>query len=111
MTDALPTGETALWRAVVVQPFQDATYGLHGAGRRRRGRCRAGRDARVNAGMARTWLLRDSADFRRVCALAGLEPDAVRRSAKVAIERSDEHQNGHKTREEDRKNKSSLDQR
>ena len=27
MTDALPTGEAALWRAVVLQAFQDATLG------------------------------------------------------------------------------------
>ena len=29
MTDALPTGEAALWRAVVLQALQDATLGMH----------------------------------------------------------------------------------
>ena len=89
MPDVLSNGETALWRAVVLQAFQDATLGLHGASARGKPP-RLSAERRVHAGAARTWLLRNSADFRQVCNLAGLEPEAVRRAAQVAITRSEE---------------------
>lgn len=88
MTDALPNGETALWRAVVLQAFQDATLGLHGASARRKLR-RPSAERRAHVGTARSWLLGNGADLRRVCALAGLDPEAVRLSASVAIANAD----------------------
>ena len=38
---------------------------------------------------ARTWLLSDSIDFRRVCQWALLEPEAVRDSAWRAVDKCD----------------------
>ena len=88
MTDALPAGETALWHAVLQQAFQDATLGLHGVSARRKLRPpSATRHAHARA--ARDWLLGDSGYFRRVCDLAGLDADAVRASATVAITSAD----------------------
>jgi len=89
MTNALPIGETALWRAVVLQAFQDATFGLHGAKSSRRKRRRPSAEGRVHARAARSWLLGNGRDFRRVCDLAGLEPEAVQRQAQVAIASAD----------------------
>ena len=84
MPDVLPTGETALWRAVILRAFQDATYGLHGSKPRRNPR-RPTRTSRRHAVAARGWLLGNSSFFRRVCDLAGLDPVMVRASAAVAI--------------------------
>ena len=84
MPDVLPTGETMLWRAVILRAFQDATYGLHGAKPRRNPR-RPTRTSRRHAVAARGWLLGRGSFFRRVCDLAGLDPVMVRASAAVAI--------------------------
>ncbi len=84
MTDALPTGETALWRAVILRALQDATYGLHGAKPRRNPR-RPTRTSRRHALAAREWLLGNGGFFGRVCLLAGLDPVLVRASAAIAI--------------------------
>ncbi len=84
MPDVLPTGETALWRAVILRAFQDATYGLHGSKPRRQPR-RPTRTSRRHAVEARGWLLGRGSFFHRVCDLAGLDPVMVRASAAVAI--------------------------
>ena len=84
MPDVLPTGETMLWRAVILRAFQDATYGLHGAKPRRNPR-RPTRTSRRYAMEARSWLLGNSSFFRRVCDLAGLDPVMVRASAAISI--------------------------
>ena len=88
MPDVLPTGETVLWRAVILRAFQDATYGLHGSKPRRQPR-RPTRTSRRHAVEARGWLLGNSSFFRRVCDLAGLDPVMVRASAAVAISSCD----------------------
>ena len=84
MTDALPTGETALWRAVIVRAFQDATYGLHGVKPRRKPR-RPSPASRRHALAAREWLLGNGGFFGRICLLAGLDPVLVRASAVIAV--------------------------
>ena len=84
MTDALPTGETALWRAVIARALQDASFGLHGAKSRRKPR-RPSAASRRHALAAREWLLGNSGFFSRVCLLAGLDPGLVRASAAIAI--------------------------
>lgn len=94
MNTALQTGETALWRAVVLQAFQDATFGRHGVTRRNRTPRPPSAEQALHAGAARAWLLGGGADFRRICLLAGLEPEAVRRSAQVAITASEPASSG-----------------
>ena len=88
MTDALPTGEAALWRAVVLQAFQDATLGLHAASARRKPRLPSA-TRRTHARAARDWLLGGGTHLHRVCDMAGLDADAVRASATVAITSAD----------------------
>ena len=88
MTDALPTGETALWRAVVLQAFQDATLGLHVTASRRKPRLPFA-IRRAHARAARDWLLSDNGFFFRVCDLARLDPILVRASAAIAIASAD----------------------
>ena len=88
MTDALPTGEAALWRAVVLQAFQDATLGLHAASARRKPRLPSA-TRRTHARAARDWLLGGGVHLHRVCDMAGLDPEAVRSKAKVAIAKAD----------------------
>ena len=92
MTNVLPSGETALWRAVILQAFQDATHGTHNARTNRKPR-RPSASLGLHARTAREWLLGNSHDFRTVCDLAGLNPDAVRRSASVAISSADHNLN------------------
>lgn len=84
-----PDGETALWRAVIAQAFQDATLGLHGKRPGGKPRRRPSSERRKHLRAARDWLLGDSADFRRVCDMAGLDPMAVRVSATAAIASAD----------------------
>ena len=84
MPDHLPSGETALWRAVILQAFQDATYGLHGAKPRRQPH-QPTRTSRRHAQAARDWLLGNSGFFVRICDLAGLDPVMVRASAAISI--------------------------
>ena len=66
MIDALPTGEAALWRAVVLQAFQDATLGLHAASARRKPRLPSA-TRRTHARAARDWLLGGGTHLHRVC--------------------------------------------
>ena len=82
-----PTGESALWRAVLAQALHDATTGP------RRGHGSARPFSAERARMrdrARDWLLGDGRDFPRVCDLAGLDALAVRAAAVVAIREADE---------------------
>lgn len=69
--------EIYLWRTVVAQAFHDARMKYRGSG--------SGGDTpsdRVLARReARDWLLYDADDFRCVCHLALLDPDAVRDKA------------------------------
>ena len=87
MTDAPLTSEAALWRAVVLQAFQDATLGMHNPTSRKPRRPSASH--RAHAHVAREWLLGGGAHLHRVCEMAGLDPEAVRATAKVAIEKAD----------------------
>ncbi len=87
MTDVLPTGETALWRAVVLQALQDATLGMHNPTSRKPRKPSASH--RAHARSARSWLLGGGAHLHRVCDMAGLDPDAVHATAKVAIDKAD----------------------
>lgn len=74
--------ELALWRSVIAQALDDAT-GRAGAlngydwRRDRGGRIRREADA---------WFRDAGPDFERVCALAGLEPAAVRDAALARID-------------------------
>src|SRR6266498_789106 len=61
--------ELHLWRAVIAQAISDAQLTGH-----RKESKRASSEARI-------WLLGDSKDFRFVCHMALLEPDAVREYA------------------------------
>ena len=82
--------ETHLWRAVIVQAIFDACLVV------RRGKTKTIHAARSAAARfqrrtkardeARRWLLRDTEDFRWVCHMAGLDPDAVRDEA-LTLER------------------------
>ncbi|MEI8394906.1 MAG: hypothetical protein WCF85_09240 [Rhodospirillaceae bacterium] len=87
MTDAPLTGEMALWRAVVLQALQDATLGMHNPTSRKPRRPSASH--RAHAHVAREWLLGGGAQLHRVCDMAGLDPEAVRATAKVAIAKAD----------------------
>jgi hypothetical protein len=62
------TGERSLWAAVLQQAIEDATLVEveHWS-----------RDRIMNARGARSWLADCRPDFRHVCYLAGLDPDAV----------------------------------
>jgi hypothetical protein len=93
MTDArdmeLHGPEIRLWRAVLLQAIEDATFRYKPMKRRKsmigqeRQRILAARaKARTDAGRvqtaARNWLLGNSCDFRLACNLAGFDPEAVR---------------------------------
>lgn len=71
------SNDQALWGAVIAQAISDATciYML-------------GVSAKVRpleADRARRWLTKPNKDFATVCALAGVEPDAVRQLALTEI--------------------------
>lgn len=72
-----PESRRALWRAVIDQAVKDATT-----------RSNAVAD-QVAKRQARAWLTHRSDDLNEVCALADLEPDAVRASAAAAIAAAD----------------------
>lgn len=90
-------GEVALFRAVIAQAIADACFvhcdngrvkewSAHGenVARLRRMRVRELSDRQREAHTrdhARAWLTCNSRDFREVCALALLDPDAVREKA------------------------------
>ena len=81
--------EVALWLAVIDQALTDATLGL--LKKRRPGKAR-GRVAAVRKShrdQARSWLLGMSEEFREVCWMAGLEPDAVHEAAQRQIAEAD----------------------
>ena len=83
---AAVAGEVTLFRAVIARAFHDALN------RRAVDSTVAdseAREARMLREEARTWLLSDSIDFRRVCQWALLEPEAVRDSAQRAVDKSD----------------------
>jgi len=80
-----PTGESALWRAVLAQALHDAATGPR---RRHRPPLSAER-ARVRD-QARDWLTGGGRDFRQVCDLADLDALAVHAAAVVAIREADE---------------------
>jgi hypothetical protein len=83
---AAVAGEVTLFRAVIARAFHDA---LNRRGIDGRVADSEAREARVLREEARMWLLSDSIDFRRVCQWALLEPEAVRDSARRAIESCD----------------------
>lgn len=58
--------EKHLWCAVLGQAITDATT------------TRTGKDAQRDQRAAIEWLTTDTMDFRTVCTLAGVDPDAVR---------------------------------
>lgn len=77
-TDEAAELDRALWLSVIAQALEDAK----------------GNKASVSLAeraQARAWLTGHSADFREVCALAGLEPECVRHQAhKIITEAGDE---------------------
>lgn len=72
----LASPEHYLWRSVVFQAIQDATAIIRMKDRDKL------RDAKKYRDEARLWLLRDRKDFYTICALAGLDGDAVRDRAR-----------------------------
>ena len=70
----MATAEQKLWQAVVNQALVDAVARPSGDPAQRR-RMEHDRDE------ARTWLLGNSADFFRVCDMAGYAPSYVRKGA------------------------------
>jgi hypothetical protein len=97
---ASTNGELALFRAVIVQALADATtYRVpHGpragsqasADPTHRERVERSRERIIDANRdhARAWLLGNSEDFREVCHMAGLDPDAVRVKAEEMAARN-----------------------
>lgn len=83
---AAVAGEVTLFRAVIARAFHDA---LNRRAVDAQVADSEAREARMLREEARTWLLSDSIDFRRVCQWALLEPEAVRDSARRAIEACD----------------------
>jgi hypothetical protein len=75
-----PHAEIAFWRAVIACAIADATGSIRSKKPGEVERLKRERDH------TRAWLLTDSRDFRLVCSLALLEPDAVREKAQ-ALER------------------------
>jgi hypothetical protein len=76
--------ETALWRAVISQAVSDATA----IWRPRKGMANGkpmemATKAKRERDEARDWLLKGGKDFQRVCHMAGLEPTAVQREARM----------------------------
>jgi hypothetical protein len=67
--------ERAMWCAVLSMAVTDAT------GTIRAKNANARKEAARLRNEARDWLLRDSRDFRLVCALAGFDAEAIRDAA------------------------------
>ena len=97
MTDArdmeLSGPEVKLWRAVLLQAIEDATFRYKPMKRKKKltpeewekvtaARAEARRNAKREQTAARNWLLGFSRDFRLVCNLAGVDPEAVHDRAK-----------------------------
>ncbi len=83
---AAVAGEVTLFRAVIARAFHDA---MNRRAVDNRVADSEAREARMLREEARTWLMSDSIDFRRVCQWALLEPEAVRDSAQRAIDSCD----------------------
>ena len=78
--------EVALYRAVIVQAFEDATMNIRPVHHKGIPIDRAEMTRKMttnshNRDMARLWLMRKSKDFRDVCEMALLDPDAVHEKA------------------------------
>jgi hypothetical protein len=85
------TGETALWRSVIVYALHDAMLGrisLSGHALRRSEDWEPSIDLQRNCDWARRWLTSRGWDFTLVCHLANLDPSAVRSAAVRAIAES-----------------------
>lgn len=69
-------GETALWRAVIVQALMDASS-------------QSGKmEARYEKSKSCCWLTSYSDDFKTVCDLAGFPPEYVRHRSQQALKRN-----------------------
>lgn len=75
--------ETFLWRAVIVRALEDACYVVKKTGKAKTRWCSPAMSEQAEA---RQWLIDNGPDFRAVCEMAGLDPDAVHDRA-VALER------------------------
>lgn len=73
----LTAGETALWRAVILQAVYDA-----------RSNNRKVWD-RHNKELCRVWLTGNSTDFEMVCDYAGYNPEYIRAHVKKALDKDD----------------------
>ncbi len=89
MNTAAAQGDVALWRAVIDLAITDATLGLLKGHQGRKPSFRPAAERMAHRDQARTWLLGMGKDFREVCTLALLEPDAVREAARRHIARAD----------------------
>jgi hypothetical protein len=89
MNTAAAQGEVALWRAVIDQAITDATLGLLKGEPGRKKQARPSVERMIHRDQARTWLLGMGKDFREVCSMALLEPDAVRAAARRQIAQAD----------------------
>lgn len=78
LCDYPASADRSLWRAVIVQAFDDAT------GDPQSEKSNFGRDSNDEIPAAREWLTEDYEDFEFVCDLAGVEPDAVRNRAMIS---------------------------
>ena len=67
-------GNAQLWCAVIEQAFIDA------------GSKRTSKAAEHDRRKARAWLLGGNADFKTVCHLAGMDPDAVHERARAMFD-------------------------
>jgi hypothetical protein len=69
------SGESTLWKAVILQALQDAVCGSKKA------------ETGYHKRMARQWLKGTTKHFYTICSLADLDPDCVKEKAKECIER------------------------
>jgi hypothetical protein len=89
-----PWPEVRLWRAVLLQMVEDAAFtyrpiqrkNFHSMTDEEKAKATKSRnsltaEAQRNRNIARAWLLGNSKDFREVCHLAQLDPEAVRDNA------------------------------
>ncbi len=89
MNTTAAQGEVALWRAVIDQALTDATLGLLKGKPGGKKKARPSVERMIHRDQARTWLLGMGKDFREVCTMALLEPDAVRAAARPQIAQAD----------------------
>ena len=80
-------GEVALWRSVITLAIHDATGEVRPKAATSRVRARTHMQTALRTRHeARAWLLGNTIDFRRVCEMAGLDPDAVFDSAEKMMQ-------------------------